>query len=235
MVKIVSGGVCLFVFICCCLLTDVTCVVSTRVRINQNNFVLFFFSSPESVLCSSFTEVAVCPQGGLHHSWWWYMRRKNSWEFRSAEFGKLWNILKKITHIWSNMIPLEDKSWSPKGACLVTWQNRIALSIHLMNESVDSKVCPPPRLELLRNINTYVFWKQSVAIHNYTFRATIILKNFLLCEIICPWLPLASVYCKVFWVFVVFGDKTDQLCFTREHWGLIVKCCVDKLTNAKQN
>lgn len=30
------------------------------------------------------------------------------------------------------------------------------------------------------------------------------------------------------------GDKTDQLQFTGQHWGLIVKCFVDKLLGAKQ-
>lgn len=32
----------------------------------------------------------------------------------------------------------------------------------------------------------------------------------------------------------VDGDKTDHLHFTAEHWRLIVKCCVDKFLDAKQ-
>lgn len=48
-------------------------------------------------------------------------------------------------------------------------------------------------------------------------------------------MPLVSVSCKVFCILVVFdGDKTDQVRFTGERWGLIVKCCVDKLLGSKQ-
>lgn len=162
-VKIISDRVCLFVFIYCCFLNNVNCVVSKGVRINQNIF-LFCFSFPLGNQCSAVVLLKfLCAQGEVciipgDDVW----KGKTVESFRSAEFEKLWNSL--LFQMCTTLLKyiIERLIMKPQEGMFShsVEQNSIK---HSLNKQVWLTVKSTPHLpwspwfEIFRNINMYVF------------------------------------------------------------------------------